>query len=137
MVLGKPQISNLFCMKMPVWECGSPDVYWLVNTETLYRQCAVLSHTFETTCCVFVDTCEGVKCSHGKVCKMRMGRPQCVCSPDCSHIVRKHPVCGSDGKTYKDECVLLMARCMGRPDLEVMYHGECKSKHDLSTFSCK
>lgn len=59
---------------------------------------------------------------------MKMGRPQCVCSPDCSHIPRKHAVCGSDGKSYKDECTLLMARCMGHPDLEVMYQGDCKSK---------
>lgn len=76
----------------------------------------------------FPDTCEGVKCSPGKVCKMKTGRPQCVCSPDCSHIPRKHAVCGSDGKSYKDECTLLMARCMGHPDLEVMYQGDCKSK---------
>lgn len=62
---------------------------------------------------------------------MKTGRPQCVCSPDCSHISRKHAVCGSDGKTYKDECALLMARCMGHPDLEVMYQGECKSKQDF------
>lgn len=59
---------------------------------------------------------------------MKMGRPQCVCSPDCSHISQKHAVCGSDGKSYKDECTLLLARCMGHPDLEVMYQGECKSK---------
>lgn len=60
-----------------------------------------------------------------------MGRPQCVCSPDCSHITRKHAVCGSDGQTYKDECTLLLARCMGHPDLEVMYQGECKSESAL------
>lgn len=89
------------------------------------------SHTYETAHCVFVETCEGVKCGSGKVCKMKMGRPQCVCSPDCSHISRKQAMCGSDGKTYKDECTLLMARCMGHPDLEIMYQGECKSKEDL------
>lgn len=77
------------------------------------------------------DTCEGVKCSPGKVCRMKMGRPQCVCSPDCSHLTRKHAVCGSDGQTYKDECTLLLARCMGHPDLEVMYQGECKSESAL------
>lgn len=65
---------------------------------------------------------------------MKTGRPQCVCSPDCSHITRKHAVCGSDGKTYQDECTMLLARCMGHPDLEVMYQGECKSKPDCPIF---
>lgn len=113
-------------MKMPA---GSPDVCRLVNTVTLHWH----SHTYETTRCAFVETCEGVKCSPGKVCKMKTGRPQCVCSPDCSPITRKHAVCGSDGKSYKDECTLLMARCMGHPDLEVMYQGDCKSKPDWSS----
>lgn len=102
-------------------QCGSPDVSAvMLNWQR--------SGTYETTCCVFAETCDGVRCGPGKVCKMKTGRPQCVCSPDCSHISRRHAVCGSDGKTYKDECSMLMARCMGHPDLEVMYQGECKSK---------
>lgn len=105
--------------------CGSPDVCRLVTTVTLHSVC---SYTYQTARCASTETCEGVRCNPGKVCKMKMGRPQCVCSPDCSHISRKHAVCGSDGKSYKDECTLLMARCMGHPDLEVMYQGECKSK---------
>lgn len=80
------------------------------------------SHVFIT------ENCEGVNCGPGKVCKMKGGRPQCVCSPNCSNISTKHAVCGSDGNSYKDECALLMARCRGHPDLEIMYQGECKSK---------
>ncbi|KAK2906962.1 hypothetical protein Q8A67_005947 [Cirrhinus molitorella] len=72
------------------------------------------------------ENCEGVSCGPGKVCRMKSGRPQCVCSPDCSNISTKHAVCGSDGNSYKDECALLMARCRGHPDLEIMYQGECK-----------
>lgn len=123
--LGKtPDYKRVLCENA----CGSPDVCILVIAVTLGRYFTVLSHRHHTTLWAFVETCDGVKCSPGKVCTVMMGRPQCVCSPDCSNITKKHAVCGSDGKTYKDECALLLARCMGHPDLEIMYQGECKSK---------
>ncbi|KPP63074.1 hypothetical protein Z043_118697 [Scleropages formosus] len=50
-------------------------------------------------------TCEGVSCGPAKVCKMKGGRPQCVCSPDCPEETR--------GRA-------------GQPDLDVMYQGECQ-----------
>uniref|UniRef100_A0A3B3SHX9 Kazal-like domain-containing protein n=1 Tax=Paramormyrops kingsleyae TaxID=1676925 RepID=A0A3B3SHX9_9TELE len=76
-------------------------------------------------------TCEGVNCGPAKVCQMKGGRPQCTCSPDCTNMTRGEPVCGSDSSTYRDECALLLARCQGQPDLEVMYQGECKSKQSF------
>ncbi|XP_035997257.1 follistatin-related protein 3 [Fundulus heteroclitus] len=104
---------------------GRLDTAWS-NTSLPLNEVSLLGFLGIVSCKPCKDSCEGVKCSPGKVCKMKMGRPQCVCSPDCSHIPRKHAVCGSDGKSYRDECALLMARCMGHPDLEVMYQGECK-----------
>ncbi|XP_030290340.1 follistatin-related protein 3 isoform X2 [Sparus aurata] len=104
---------------------GRLDTAWS-NTSLPMNEVSLLGFLGIVSCKPCKETCEGVKCSPGKVCKMKMGRPQCVCSPDCSHITRKHAVCGSDGKSYRDECTLLMARCMGHPDLEVMYQGDCK-----------
>ncbi|XP_075758713.1 follistatin-related protein 3 isoform X2 [Pelodiscus sinensis] len=72
------------------------------------------------------ETCEGVQCGPGKVCRMKHGRPHCTCAPDCSSLPKKLQVCGSDGYTYRDECELLTAKCRDHPDLEVMYQGKCK-----------
>lgn len=37
-------------------------------------------------------------------------------------------MCGLDGKTYRNECALLKARCKEQPELEVQYQGKCKSR---------
>ncbi|XP_023860484.1 follistatin-related protein 3-like [Salvelinus fontinalis] len=104
---------------------GRLDTAWS-NTSLPINEVSLLGFLGIVSCKLCKETCDGVKCGPGKVCKMMVGRPQCVCSPDCTNISIKHAVCGSDGKSYRDECALLMARCKGHPDLEVMYQGECK-----------
>ena len=47
-----------------------------------------------------------------------------VCSEVCPEIFA--PVCGSDGKTYNNECELKVADCKNREeDITIAYKGEC------------
>lgn len=111
------------CCPCPTW-ChtagpGSMDPSLVGNSQCCILMCC---------CPLSPESCEGVVCGPDKVCKMKHGRPQCACAPDCSSLPRKLQVCGSDGYTYRDECDLLTAKCRDHPDLEVMYQGKCKSR---------
>ena len=47
----------------------------------------------------------------------------CVCPQECSY--KRSPVCGSDGKTYNNECHLKVASCKRKANVSVRHVGEC------------
>ncbi|GFT75410.1 hypothetical protein TNCV_3394031 [Trichonephila clavipes] len=76
--------------------------------------------------CPAQDPCEGVECPATQVCQLDNNRnPICRCNAICSPDFR--PVCGSDGKTYINECSLRVESCKSRRSLRIIFSGECSS----------
>ncbi|KAL1021294.1 hypothetical protein UPYG_G00011350 [Umbra pygmaea] len=49
---------------------------------------------------------------------------RCVCDFDC-HRVPRNQVCGSDGRTYSNECELKKTRCNRKEHLQIQNQGRC------------
>lgn len=73
-----------------------------------------------------IDPCEDILCTTPQVCHLDdERRPVCRCSEVCT--MDFNPVCGSDGKTYANECVMRQESCRSRRDLRIIYRGKCSS----------
>ena len=71
------------------------------------------------------DPCKGVKCKNYGVCKANPSTPKgykCACR-ECTTLVS--PVCGSDKRTHKSECLLRRTSCRKDKYLFVAHKGPC------------
>ena len=74
-------------------------------------------------------SCADVKCQRGEKCRRRDGVPRCVCAPKCRGLrVARGPVCGNDGRTYRNYCKLLRRQCRKKSSLQLAYKGSCRSR---------
>ena len=75
---------------------------------------------------VLSDPCAGVKCKLPKRCLADpQGNPHCVCpdESDCAQTV--NTVCGSDGKTYLNTCVMKAKACAKDVSVQPLRDGYC------------
>ncbi|GFS87145.1 hypothetical protein NPIL_582581 [Nephila pilipes] len=86
------------------------------------RQMRKIEVKFDGVC----DPCDGVECPTSQVCQLDDKRnPICRCNSICSPDFR--PMCGSDGRTYTNECTLRVESCKSRKNIRIIYTGECSS----------
>jgi len=70
------------------------------------------------------DPCDYISCEEPEVCRLDYERrARCVCSEFCGEDFI--PVCGSDGRTYTNECFLRRQACRMMPSLRIVFHGQC------------
>ncbi|XP_041860203.1 agrin isoform X2 [Melanotaenia boesemani] len=71
------------------------------------------------------ESCEQSRCrKFGGLWDEDMEDEPCVCEYNCGNVPSS-PVCGTDGKTYKNDCELKRTRCENKESLSVQYHGPC------------
>lgn len=74
------------------------------------------------------DPCARVVCRAGRECVVSGGVAQCVCVTRCAD--HDKPVCGTDGNSYDNFCLLHQRACVSGNHISVDYTGYCD--HDIA-----
>ncbi|VVC30264.1 Concanavalin A-like lectin/glucanase domain,EGF-like, conserved site,Laminin G domain,Follistatin-like, N- [Cinara cedri] len=82
------------------------------------------------------DPCDYTTCNEPEICRVDYERrTTCACSEFCSEDFA--PVCGSDGRTYTNECFLRRQECRTTPGLRIMFRNQCdQGVNPCQNFTC-
>lgn len=76
--------------------------------------------------CLFADPCSKRDCEHYSRCTFPdYTESECVCPKMSECPSTKDEVCGSDGKTYPNDCALRVEACAKGEDISVANLGPC------------
>ncbi|XP_023932250.1 agrin-like isoform X3 [Lingula anatina] len=84
------------------------------------------------------NPCKDHKCNATEMCQLDSNRkPVCKCGGLCSSDFA--PVCGTDGKTYSNECFLKLEACKQKKEIHVFFQGKCDDSpqpHPCRNINC-
>jgi hypothetical protein len=89
------------------------------------------------TCSLFPDVCLGVSCTYGSKCVLDATSGishMCACNSICRQYY--DPVCGSDGQTYNNECLMNVSRCSTNRAITVVSRGKCSGGNFIVVRLC-
>ncbi|PVD37045.1 hypothetical protein C0Q70_04038 [Pomacea canaliculata] len=67
--------------------------------------------------------CGDHRCEFYAICESIGNQPRCVCPSSCVQV--DLPVCGSDGRTYSNECLMRVESCHRRQLITIKSRGSC------------
>merc|ERR1711915_147130 len=72
--------------------------------------------------------CQDVQCRPGRECAVINGEPSCVCRESCPDHWK--PVCGTDGVSYDNHCLLHKAACDSNIHISPTHRRFCRRDRD-------
>lgn len=129
----KPSIINYWiaeCSSVHVWNSEINSNIGVRTSVTLNQSPLGLwtcRNTGKSSNTLFMtDPCLSTECPHYGQCVPSQDRKsvECKCNIACFKIY--DPVCGTDGKTYANKCVMKSEACVQKKDVKVDYKGECE-----------
>jgi hypothetical protein len=87
-------------------------------------RCIFCLFAFCHSVCSVAEPCEKTFCAYGANCVQTPdGHAECQCPTECPAMIT--PVCGTDGVTYTNHCMMRMKSCRQEKNTRVHHAGEC------------